>query len=589
MTDIQKAVQLKFAAAKRLQEIREEEQKEQAKDDFGLFSESYIKITNKKGQQVPLKQNFVQVQIDNKIRELQSQGIPPRLIILKSRQMGASTGIQGRMIKETTTKQNRNGLIVSHEDESTSAIFQKAKYMNDNLPDNIKPLQKASNAQELIFDKPLHYSGDQEGLHSKIEIKTAGNSGIGRSETRQYIHASEFAFWKGKDANSPSKQLSGIMQSVPDEVDTWVIVESTANGMNEFYDLWKAAEKGENGFIPLFFPWYVHEEYKMSLTEYEEKTFVSSLSEYERWLYNDMKLPLEKVKWWRETKRIKCNNDLNQMKQENPTTADEAFIFSGTPIFNTDKIIQHKTKLEQYYKTNPPLQGEFIITWNNPDMMDYPISYKWTNKSNGFVKIYENVKHGYPYVIGGDTKGDGSDRFAGTVKNNNTGVRCASLHWQGAKSKYYTAQMWALGMYYNTALIAIETNWNTYPIELLTDWHYPRQYQREMKDKFTGELKKSYGWKTDGNTRPLIIEKEITEVEENIDNFTDIETLNEMLTFVDKDGRADAQSGKHDDLLISDMITNDVGNQQSHVVEKIDDEILDDEDDYKPNGSSFFD
>lgn len=574
---------------RKIQWLVDLDREERAKEEFSLFSENYIKITNKKGQTVPLKQNFVQEQIHNKIKELQKQGIPPRLIILKSRQMGASTGIQGRMIFQTCTKENRNGFIVSHEEESTKAIFQKAKYMYDYLPDNIKPLQKASNAQELIFDVPLHYSGDKKGLHSKIEIKTAGNSGIGRSETRHYVHLSEYAFWKGSDANAPDKQLSGILQAVPDDVDTWVIIESTANGINSFYDLWKAAEKGENGFIPLFFPWYVHEEYQTTVYEHEKSEFIKSMSEYERWLYNDMNLSLEKVKWWRDTKKVKCNNDLNQMKQENPTTADEAFIFSGTPIFNTDKIMQHKAKLELYYKTNPPLQGEFIITWNNPDMMDYPVAYKWSNKQTGCIKIYEDVKVGFPYVIGGDTKGDGSDRFSGTVKNNNTGKRCASLHWPGAKSKYYSAQMWALGMYYNIALIAIETNFNTYPVELLTDWHYPRQYQREMKDKFTGELKKSYGWKTDGNTRPLIIEKEITEVEENIDNFTDIETLNEMLTFVDKDGRADAQSGKHDDLLISDMITNDIGNQQTHVVEKVDEDILDDDDLEEKSGSSWFD
>ncbi len=568
--------------------LREEEIRRDAKEDYNIFSEQYIKITNKKGQQVPLKQNFVQMQIHNKIKELQSQGIPPRLIILKSRQMGASTGIQGRMVYQTSTKENRNGFIVSHEEDSTKAIFQKAKYMYDNLPEGIRPLQKASNAQELIFDTPLHYSGNIKGIHSKIEIKTAGNSGIGRSETRHYVHASEFAFWKGSDSNSPNKQLSGILQSVPDDIDTWVIIESTPNGMNDFHDLWDDATKGINGFVTLFFPWYVHEEYQMEVMDHERQSFIHSMSEYERWLYNDMELPLERVKWWRETKKLKCNNDMNQMKQENPTTADEAFIFSGTPIFNTEKIIQHKAKLEKLYKAKPPKQGEFIITWNDPEIMDKPTAYKWTNKPTGCIKIYEDVKPGYPYVEAGDTKGEGSDRFAGTVINNNSGVRCASLHWPGAKSKYYTAQMWALGMYFNTAVIGIETNYNTYPIELLTDWNYPRQYQRETKDKFTGELKKSYGWKTDGNTRPLIIEKEITVVEESIELITDIETLNEMLTFVDVGGRPDAQSSKHDDLLMSEMICNDIRGQQSHTAEEVDDEIEDDEDD-KPNGSSFFD
>jgi hypothetical protein len=112
-------------------------------------------------------------------------------------------------------------------------------------------------------------------------------------------------------------------------------------------------------------------------------------------------------------------------------------------------------------------------------------------------------------------------------------------------------------------------NFNTYPVELLSDWHYPRQYMREKFDTITKEVKKSFGWKTDGNTRPLIIERAITNVDENIDNYTDIETLDEMLTFVkDKDGRYDAESGKHDDLLFSDMIADAISTQQTAVVDE---------------------
>jgi hypothetical protein len=566
---------------------------QKAKRDYSIFADRYIKITDKKGKQVPLSQNYVQRTIHNKIAELQAQGIPPRIVVLKSRQMGVSTDTQGRMIYETTTKENRNGFIVSHESASTSAIFQKAKYMYDNLPDDIKPLQKASNATELIFDRPTHYSGAEKGLHSKIEIKTAGKSGIGRSETRHYVHLSEFAFWEGKDEDSPSKQLSAILQAVPDEVDTWVIVESTANGFNDFKEMWDDAVKGENGFVPLFFPWYVHEEYVIPLEDGEEHSFIESMSEYERYLYNDLKLPLERIKWWRETKKNKCNNDINQMKQENPTTPEEAFIFSGTPVFNIDKIAHRIDVLRKRYEDKPPKIGYFYFEWHNPDIMDIPKpeTIRWVGDKNGCIKIYEEPKRGYPYAIGGDTKGEGSDFFAGTVKNNHTGNRAATLHGQ-MQSKYYTGQMYCLGHYYNDALIGIETNFNTYPIELLTDWGYMRQYMRQRLDTFTKEIHKQYGWKTDGNTRPLIIEREITLIEENIEQFNDIEFLEECLTFVkDKNGRPDAMTGKHDDILFSDMIAEAVGDQQTRMVDYDDpiDDIYEDDDEDKPNKASFFD
>jgi hypothetical protein len=146
--------------------------------------------------------------------------------------------------------------------------------------------------------------------------------------------------------------------------------------------------------------------------------------------------------------------------------------------------------------------------------------------------------------------------------------------------------MWALAKYYNQAMIGIEVNFNKYPIEILKDWNYPRQYQREIPDTFTGGVKKTYGFKTDGNTRPLIIEREIVLVSEQINCINDIPTLNEMLTFIkDKNGRPDAESGKHDDLLFSDMIGEGIRNQQTRLIEKVivDNRLYPDEDfdDYK--------
>jgi|LSQX01.2.fsa_nt_gb hypothetical protein len=586
------AIQIKIQAAKHLMERQEEDRREQEKGNFDLYSESNIKITDKKGRQVQLKQNYVQTQIDQKIIELQSQGIPPRLIILKSRQMGASTGIQGRMIWETTTKENRNGYIVSHEDESTKAIFQKSKYMYDNLPKELKPLQKASNAQELIFDKPLHYAGEEKGLHSKIEIKTAGNAGIGRSETRHYVHASEFAFWKGTGANAPDKQLSGILQSVPDDIDTWVIIESTANGMNAFYDLWQEALRGNNGFIPLFYPWYVHEEYQMSVEDDEIEQFINTMSEYEKWLYDEIKLSLERIKWWREVKRIKCNNDIDQMKQENPTTAEEAFIFSGKPVFNNDKVMK---RIEVLRQTERRVKyGYFVFDWNNELYKDFikveTIRFVETSPEDkrGIIRIYEEVQPNIYYVLGGDTKGEGRDSYAGTVINNITDVRAATLKMEVNNSKPYTWQMFCLGHYYNQALIGIEINFNTAPIEELERLRYSKQYVRERYDDFTGTYKKAFGWRTDGTTRPLIIDKEVSLVEENLGLFHDIETLQQMITFVEDDkGRPDAMAGKHDDLLFSDMIAQEIRTQQRcYVVEQFNPRIVGIADDAKEDFNS---
>lgn len=535
----------------------------QAKEDHNLFAKSYIKITDKKGDVVPLECNNVQKEITREIQKLRAKDIPPRIIVLKSRQMGVSTNEQARMMRNCATKPNRQGLIVAHRDDATTTIFEKSKFMYEHLPDDIKPKKRASNARELIFDTPTSYVGKEKGLNSGIKVQTAGSTGIGRGDTNHYVHLSEFAFWEGVDDKSPIKQLNGIMQSVPDIKDTLVVIESTANGYNDFKTLWDEAVAGKNGWTALFYPWYVHEEYVRPFEdEMQKDKFMLEMDEYETYLYEELGLSLERINWHRYTKKTKCSNDLNQMKQENPSTAEEAFLMSGTPVFDNNKIMNRITTLMKRYKVEPFLEGHFQFMWNDSESRDSivneTIRFK-ESKGNNYVRIYEKPKNNTPYVIGGDTKGEGKDYFAATVIDNSTGHRVATMHMDVSNSKPYSWQMYCLGVYYNEAMIAIEMNFNTAPIEELQRLKYRRQYARRKYDDYTHQATKRYGWKTTGTTRPIIIDKEIEVVSEDIEVFKDIPTLQEMLTFIyDKNGRPDAMAGKHDDLLMSDMIANEV-------------------------------
>jgi hypothetical protein len=123
--------------------------------------------------------------------------------------------------------------------------------------------------------------------------------------------------------------------------------------------------------------------------------------------------------------------------------------------------------------------------------------------------------------------------------------------------------MYCLGRYFNYALIGIEINFDIYPVKELQRLKYTKQYFREVVDEISKKRQHKYGWKTDGNTRPLIISNEMILIRDNIDLFTDISFLSECLTFVyNKDGRPDAMPGKHDDILFSDMIANQIRTQQ---------------------------
>lgn len=546
--------------------LLDEIEKRKAKNDYHLYSKKYLWITNKKGRRVKLKQNAVQRQLEKRIEAIRADGLPVRLIVLKSRQMGISTDTEGRMMFETATKENRNGLVVAHRTDSTQALFAKTKYFHDHLDIGVKPLQKNSNATELIFNRPSHYAGKQEGLNSKIKIQTAGKAGIGRSDTIHYCHLSEFAFWEGRDKDAPANQLAGIMQAVPDDPDTWVIIESTANGINDFKEEWDKAVRGESAFTPIFLAWYEHEEYVREV--HDELSFIDSMSEYEEWLHRDLHLPLYRVNWWRWALKNKCNGDINTMKQENPTTPEEAFIFSGTPVFNNDAISQRIAELET--SVRDIREGYFDFKWHDEEYKDYilPETIKFVeSKQKPYFRLYGDRIINVPYAIAGDTKGEGKDEYTAQVMDNTTQQRVATCQMQLNNSKPYSWQMYCAGRYFNNALIGIEMNFNTAPLEELQRLRYPRQYYREKPEGFRGERTPGkIGWKTDGITRPRMIDKEVYVVDEYLHLLHDVPTLRQMLTFAyDKNGRPDAMSGHHDDLLIADCILNEISDQQRKI------------------------
>ncbi|WP_342419240.1 hypothetical protein [Paenibacillus sp. FSL H8-0168] len=477
-----------------------------------------------------------------------------RFLVLKGRQQGFTSFITAYQLACTITRKNFEGFTAADEDGNSSAIFEnKAKYPYNALPDAIKPTEKFNNRKQLLFDK----------LHSSWEIKTASRN-MGRSRTINFFHGSEVAFWRDG--------ISGVQAGLGEALtkDAIQIYESTANGYNEYKDLWDS-ETWEN----CFFAWWLTREYRMSFESPErEKWFRDQVAgaagwiwERCRWLLDTIELEWSQIYWYYVKYDGYINKDM--IKQEYPCSPHEAFLASGLCVFNQEIIVMRIEYLKRVYAQQPPRRGYFRFKWNDPDTQDKILdeSIEWVDAKDGYITLYQDVQPRYPYVIGGDTKGEGKDKYAGTVINNVTGKRCATLHMELSNSKPFTWQMYCMGRYFNNALIGIEINFNTAPIEELVRLKYPKQYMRQRYDSMTKQVQAKQGWKTDGNTRPLIIDKEISLIEDNIDLFVDITFLQECLTFVyDENGRPDAENGKHDDVLISDMIANEIRSQQSFIV-----------------------
>lgn len=503
------------------------------------YIENYIKIRDKKNNIVSLVLNEPQLKYYNVIKEMYRKRKPIRIIILKARQMGFSTETEAIIFKNVVTHHNYNAGIVAHKEDSTTNLFNMSKRMLEYLPEDIKPEQKKSNAKELVFNN------DQgTGLDSRIKCMTAGGKGIGRSDTFTALHLSELAFWEG----DKKATMTGLLQAVPNTPDSMIIIESTANGYEYFKEMWDRAVAGKSDFYPLFIGWNELKEYCMPYTGFD-------LTQEERELKEQYNLTLEQLTWRRWCIQNNCSGDINQFKQEYPICPEEAFLSTGNCYFNKENIINRINTAPE-----PLVRGKFTCYYDGIRIRNQ----KFLEQDDGNIKIYEYPQKRVPYVLGGDTAGEGSDFFTAHIINNITGKQVAVLKQQYNEIEY-VKQVYCLGMFYNCALIGLENNFSTYPTQKLAELNYPNQFVRKKEDQYNNKYEKSYGFKTTSITRPYVLGLLQEIVHDNIDVIQDKDTLREMLTFIVNDkGRAEAEEGYHDDLVMALAISYYIRGQQDY-------------------------
>ena len=236
----------------------------------------------------------------------------------------------------------------------------------------------------------------------------------------------------------------------------------------------------------------------------------------------------------------------------------------GKTFFNAEKVSNRIAQIGEPIKV-----GSFIYDYDGLKITNI----RWKNEQDGFIKLYELPKANYPYVLSGDTAGEGSDYFIGQVLDNTSGKQVAVLRKE-FNADEYTRQMYCLAKYYNNALVGIEANFDTYPIKEIERIGYKKQFIREKEDSFTGKITKSYGFRTDRITRPLILSELQALVNDHIELINDKETLEEMLVFVrNEKGKPEAQEGCHDDLVMALAIAFYIRVQQDMTV-KVDEHKL---------------
>lgn len=310
---------------------REKAIRQRLKDDFLHYAPRCLKIRTKAATIVPLVLNDAQLLIHNAIQEQLGRTGRVRAILLKGRQQGGSTYVEGRFYWRVTHSKGMRAFILTHDDGATTNLFEMVERYHENCPALVRPTASTSNAKELMFDQ----------LDSGYKVGTAGNKGVGRSSTVQLFHGSEVAFWPNAKGHA-----AGVLQAVPDEPGTEVVMESTANGLgNFFHQQWQLAESGQSEFIAIFVPWFIQREYRKPVPPGFQVT--SEEAEYQA-TYG---LDLEQIVW-RRAKTVELNNDETLFMQEYPATAAEAFQMAGLDPYIKPKIVMAARKCKL---VDPPI------------------------------------------------------------------------------------------------------------------------------------------------------------------------------------------------------------------------------------------
>ncbi len=270
--------------------------------------------------------------------------------------------------------------MVAHEAEATSQIF---GYYTQ-LQAGYTPFRGLLGTLPVVSEHRgtlLEWEGG-----GYVRVATANNLKTGRGSSLRFLHLSEYAFWR--DART---LMTGLMQSVPDDPDTVVIVESTANGVGgDFHRLWLEASDPtvETDWVPLFFAWYDHPEYTIRLED--PGAFEATLSGEERELAQQYNLTLGQLAWRRWAIRNKCQGSVEIFHQEYPCCPEEAFLHSGRPRFS----LSHLAKM-------PVIEGAQVGELEEFHNGVKPV-LAFLPKERGPLVVYKKPIQGHQYVAGID-------------------------------------------------------------------------------------------------------------------------------------------------------------------------------------------
>lgn len=593
--------------------------RERLRTDSAFYARHCLRIVDKRAQVVPLEPRPAQLKVELALEAQRRAGKPQRVIVLKSRKTGVSTWVMGKMIQRTTLQANRRALIVAQDGDTGGELFGIGERMYARLPEDsrlrLKPIIRNQRHQRsLLFGEPSREARrkGEMGLDSLLRVDTANEVQAGRGFTYHDLHLSEVAFWPDV------RKMVALLNAVPDEPNTMIVKESTANGYNHFRADWKRAERGESEYAPVFISWLEDPDcWRPFSSDTERESFAGEVGtgpygEDEPGLV-EMGASLEQLAWRRWAIANKTEGDLDTFHQEYPSTPEEAFLGTGRPTFDRALVarVVAGTQLTDPVAPRPGegpevgvlLEGKTIERRGRHGKFDVPVSVQWADRDvtgfgprHAFWRVWERpraaVKAGEPCPAceGGCEACGGSGRVLRDIpagryvlcvdpmsgEEDDLGTHAwHALQVIDHRTKRQVAEYrsrldpdliareaFKAGLYFNEALVVVEvTGGYGWPIvrTLHFDLHYRRVFMRKAEEHKQERQADRLGWETNRATKPSLEAGAKELLREGSHGIRSRLLAEEMTTYVmNSRGLSRAEAGANDDLLMSWMIAQHV-------------------------------
>ena len=526
------------------------------KHDFEYWCATCVTILDKiSGQFKKFVLNRPQRRV---LQILESQRLankPLRLIMLKARQWGGSTLVQIYMIWiQLVLKKNWNSLICGHLQQTAAAIKSMynrvlRRYPKEFFPDGQRPkfltfegsrnVKQLSSSESLIITASAHSEDAVRGYDVKM------------------AHLSEAAYWPDTPLHSPDDLIRSISGTIPLEPLTMIVLESTANGVgNYFHTEWQRAKSGHSDKAPVFVPWHEIEIYQLHVPDAAK--LVEELDDYEKALWEDG-CTLEQINWYHHKRKEYSSHVF--MAAEFPSNDVEAFLTTSRNVFDPNllEVLRDTCK-------HPCERGDVVA--------DGAKTVAGAKFEKGFgsnaMQVWEMPKpssHRYRYLVAVDVGGSRADADWSVIAvfdtHNDAGEDedCRPevvAQWRGHLDKDLMAWKAAkIASFYNNALLVFESN--SIECDRLVGetllkhigMIYPHLYYRDNDSK--GKVP---GFHTNVKSKNEAISNLIAYIRDKAYIERDNQAINEMIEYeIQSSGRSyGARKGCHDDILMTRAI-----------------------------------